>query len=62
MLMQMDSRLVRELIPIDRDVLRLSKCDWTVRERSATYFLISQATVFHLVSENTLQTSYKQTF
>ena len=34
MLMQ-DSRLVPELIPIGRDVLRSSKCDWLVRERSA---------------------------
>ena len=50
-----DSRLVPELIPICRDVLRSSKRDWLVRERSAICFLFHKATVFHLVSENTLQ-------
>ena len=33
-----DSRLVRELIPIRRDVLRSSKRDWFVLERSAICF------------------------
>ena len=41
--MQKDSRLVPELIPIGRDVLRSSKCDWFVREWSAPCFLISQS-------------------
>ena len=70
MLLQKNSRLVPELIPIGRDVLRLSKCDWLARERSATCFLISQSygvsrdlweyvTAYTLISE---QTSYKRTF
>ena len=42
MLMQ-DSRLVPELIPIGRDVLRLSERDWLVHERSAICFLILQS-------------------
>ena len=42
MLMQ-DSRLVPEVTPIGRDVLRSSKRDWLVRERSAVCFLISQS-------------------
>ena len=65
-----DSHLVPELIPIGRDVLRSSKCDWLVRGRSATCFLISQSygvslglwehvTAYTLISE---QTSYKRTF
>ena len=66
-----DSRLVPELmIPIGRDVLRSSKRDLLVRERSATCFLISQSygvslglwdyiTAYTLISE---QASYKRTF
>ena len=38
-----DPRLVPELIPIGRDVLRSSKGDWLVRERSAMCFLTSQS-------------------
>ena len=38
-----DSRLVPELIPIGRDVVRSSLRDWLVRERSAICFLISQS-------------------
>ena len=41
MLLQ-DSRLVPELIPIGRNILGSSKCDWLVREQNAAYFLISQ--------------------
>ena len=37
------SRLVPELIPIGRDVVRSSKRDWLVRGRSAICFLISQS-------------------
>ena len=65
-----DSRLVPELIPIGRDVLRSSKRDWLERERSAKCFLISQSygvslgvweyvTAYALISE---QRSCKRTF
>ena len=65
-----DPRSVPELIPIGRDVLRLFKGDWLVRERSAMCFLISRSygvslgvweyiTAYALITE---QASYKQTF
>ena len=68
--MQKDSRLVLELIPIGRDGLHSSECDWLVCERSTTCFLISQSygvslglweyvTAYTLISE---QTTYKRTF
>ena len=43
MLMQKDSRLVPELMPIGPDVLRSSKSDWLVRERSPACFVIWQS-------------------
>ena len=42
-LMPLTDRHYPELIPIGRDVLRSSKRDWLVRERSAICFLISQS-------------------
>ena len=68
--MQKDPLLVPELIPIRHDVLRSSKCNWLVHERSVTWFLILQSygisfglweyiTAYTLISE---QTSYKRTF
>ena len=69
--MQKDSRLVPELIPIGRDVLRSSKYDWLVLERSITCFFISQSYDISLdlweyitayMLDNSEQTNYKQTF